>query len=79
MTDGIMLAVPREETAAQAEARQRLRKLAAARKRAARKAAEDELAAVQHALDIGVRQVDVARDLERSREHIRLITRPDPQ
>lgn len=52
-------------------ARKRLRKLASDR----RKAATAESAAIVTALRAGVRQVDIARDIERSREHVRQIAR----
>jgi hypothetical protein len=54
-----------------AQARTRLRKLAAERERLA----ADEPAAIVAALQAGVRQVDIARDLDRTREHVRRIAR----
>ena len=75
MTDGSLLTVPSEETDKQIAARERLRTIAAARK----KATADERAAVLDALEAGVRQADIARDLERSREHIRLIAKDHPR
>lgn len=60
-------------TPEQERARARLRTLASKRQRQA----ADEVAAVQAALQAGVRQADIARDLDRSREHIRRITRDE--
>lgn len=59
------------ETPEQQAARARLRDIAAAR----RKAEEGEAPAVIDALNAGVRQADIARDLDRGREHIRRIAR----
>lgn len=59
------------ETSEQQAARARLRDIAAAR----RKAEQGEAPAVIDALKVGVRQADVARDLDRGREHIRRIAR----
>ncbi|MFD6073533.1 hypothetical protein [Amycolatopsis lurida] len=59
------------ETPEQQAARARLRDIAAAR----RKAEGGEAPAVIAALNVGVRQADIARDLERGREHIRRIAR----
>ena len=59
------------DTPAQRAARARLREIAAARQ----KAEEGEAPAVIDALKAGVRQVDIARDLDRGREHIRRIAR----
>lgn len=55
----------------QTRARRALRELAAQR----RQAAEAEAEAIVAALRAGVRQVDIARDLDRSREHIRQVAR----
>lgn len=59
------------DTDEQAAARRRLRKLAADRARAA----QAEVDAIVEALRLGVRQVDVVRDIDRSREHVRKIAR----
>lgn len=53
------------------ELRAALREIADVRRRLA----DDETAAVLAALRGGVRQADIARDLDRSREHIRKIAR----
>lgn len=63
--------IPGVETDEQTAARRRLRKLATDRAKAARL----EASAIVEALRVGVRQVDVARDIERSREHVRKIAR----
>ncbi len=56
---------------AQEEARKKLRRLAAQRRRIA----DQEPAAIVEALKAGVRQMDVAEDIDRTREHIRRIAR----
>jgi len=53
------------------QARERLRKLAADRDRIT----EPEPKAIRDALAAGVRHADVARDLGRSREHVRRVVR----
>lgn len=53
------------------QARARLRELAAERQRLA----DAEPAAILDALNAGVKQADIARDLERSREHVRRVAR----
>lgn len=59
------------ETPEQRAARARLREIATARQ-----TAEDgEAPAVIAALEAGVRQADIARDLDRGREHVRRIAR----
>jgi hypothetical protein len=63
--------MPNVETAEQTAVRRRLRQLAVARTKAARLEAD----AIVEALRAGVRQVDVVRDLDRSREHVRKIAR----
>lgn len=59
------------ETEEQAAARRRLRKFAADRA----KAAQAEIDTIVEALRSGVRQVDVVKDSDRSREYIRRIAR----
>jgi uncharacterized protein YicC (UPF0701 family) len=51
------------------QARQRLRKLARDRQRIA----ETEADTIAAALRLGVRQIDVAKDIARTREHVRRI------
>jgi hypothetical protein len=53
------------------QARAALREIAAERKRLA----EVEPAAIVAALEAGVRQADVARDIDRTREHVRRVAR----
>lgn len=53
----------------QEEARKKLRRLAAQRRRLA----DQEPVAIVEALKVGVRQMDVAADIGRTREHIRRI------
>jgi hypothetical protein len=67
----MMSAVTEERRAEQAAARRRLRKIAAER----RKAAKVEDQAIAHAIRVGVKQVEVMQDVERSREHVRLAAR----
>lgn len=55
----------------QEEARRKLRRIATQRRRLA----EQEPAAIVEALKAGVRQMDVAADIGRTREHIRRIAR----
>lgn len=59
------------DTDEQSSARRKLRKIAADRV----KAAAAEIEAIVDALRVGVRQVDVVRDIDRSREHVRKIAR----
>jgi predicted transcriptional regulator len=59
------------ETSEQLTTRTRLREIAAARKLVE----EGEAPAIIAALEVGVRQSEIARDLGRGREHIRRIAR----
>lgn len=68
---GTMCTVADNPTPAQAAAIRKLRKLAADRRRAAQ--AEDK--AIGEAIRVGVKQLDVAGYVERSREHVRLAAR----
>lgn len=63
--------MPTVETDEQTTARRKLRKLATDRVKAVQREAD----AIVEALRAGVRQVDVARDIDRSREHVRKIAR----
>lgn len=72
MTSDKLRVVAADETPEQAEVIRRLRRVATTRKRAA----EQEVALIHEATDLGIRQADIARALERSREHIRLTLDP---
>lgn len=72
MTSGMLRLVAADETPEQADVIRRLRRVAAARKRAA----EQEGDLIREATELGVKQADIARALDRSREHIRITLDP---